>query len=737
MDYWRYRILHFLGSTSFFFWIAIRATYAQTHEVAFGEERNFPLPEKYEKSKYISVADQGETKYAVWTPHQKEIMIASFDSTLSSFHDELKPVEIDFDDLYTADFNNDGLPDAILTNRQNQTVSILLSLLSDSLSILKTIPLPIEPANILLGDYNNDGNADILIYAQNSPGLVTLKGNGKGGFAFGKIIAQENAIGAADFAQVNNDQLIDLLVWDWVKREIHIYYGVGNGRFIDQSVFPAEGEVEELHTAPASRIHGLELVLKTSNPSGFQFWEGNEYGDFQIKNSIAIQGQINSYCVGDINNDGFNDILTAVNPAALEVFINNDGESFSERMEYAAGSFPQDVTLVSPHREEPKDCILYDKRGGQFIVYRNATRQSSMLDSLQLATGVSPTEIIASDFNCDGISDVALINDIYPSLSLYFGQKTYNPIGPYMYSLTEKPSHVSYYSTTKSSWQFVLSYSSSNQISFFTIDTTNSSVTNAFIGCEGDSRVIETKLTNSNPAKFITLNTITSEGRSLSFYDQLGPSTFIERTFRLSSPNELLSATVGDVNNDSLLDIIYAYRNADSAQVALGVSFGDSIYSMKRRIVSRELELQDVKQIMLWLSDFNNDGFCDILFYAGSPSNCLMVARGRGDGYFDDPQIAAKALQLFEPSDIQLVDLDRDGFTDIVVGTSHGGRVSWLKNNNDCMFAPERILYIEPQLRSYVIADIDADGKFDLAMTLSKQGVLKIINGKQLDLQSK
>ena len=95
-------------------------------------------------------------------------------------------------------------------------------------------------------------------------------------------------------------------------------------------------------------------------------------------------------------------------------------------------------------------------------------RSGAMADSIQIATGVFPTEIIANDFNRDGISDIALVNTKSQSLSLYFGQKAAAPSGPFSYSLTDEPSHLAFHSSTDTTLQLVLSFPQSHQISYFT-----------------------------------------------------------------------------------------------------------------------------------------------------------------------------------------------------------------------------------------------------------------------------
>jgi hypothetical protein len=235
----------------------------------------------------------------------------------------------------------------------------------------------------------------------------------------------------------------------------------------------------------------------------------------------------------------------------------------------------------------------------------------------------------------------------------------------------------------------------------------------------------------------VTLNKTQQEGNSLSFYEQLGSTTFIERTFRLSPPDYLLGASIADLNHDGFPGIVYVYRTGDTSMVELGVAYGDSAYSMKHRIVSREFALPDVKQVFIWLVDFDNNGILDFLMQAGDPVDYLMVAKGMGNGLFNDPKIITSGLPIEERSNLQIVDVDGDGFPDIVIGSQKLGRVAWFRNRGDCNFDTEQTLAIQHDLSHYAIGDVDADGIKDLVMTLGNMGVMKIVNGKQLPFRAK
>jgi hypothetical protein len=241
-------------------------------------------------------------------------------------------------------------------------------------------------------------------------------------------------------------------------------------------------------------------------------------------------------------------------------------------------------------------------------------------------------------------------------------------------------------------------------------------------------------MSRSNQAEFITLNASSQEGNSISFYEQLGVTKFIERTFRLSPPDNLLGASIADFNRDKFPSIVYAYRTGDTSMVELGVAFGDSSYSMKRRIISRELALPNVKHVFIYTVDFDRDSVLDLLMQAGPPVEYLMVAKGKEEGLFLDPKIIVSGLSIEDRSDVQIIDVDKDSLPDIVIGSRKLGRVLWLRNRGSCNFNLDRTLAVEPGLSHYVVTDINGDGRNDLAMTLWKKGILKIINGKRLPL---
>jgi FG-GAP-like repeat len=89
--------------------------------------------------------------------------------------------------LVTADFNHDGKPDVVALN-DNNVLSILLGSGNSAFAASKTIAtLPANTASIaarmVAGDFNGDGNQDVVVLPSGGNFVRVFLGHGDGTFA--------------------------------------------------------------------------------------------------------------------------------------------------------------------------------------------------------------------------------------------------------------------------------------------------------------------------------------------------------------------------------------------------------------------------------------------------------------------------------------------------------------------------------------------------------------------------
>lgn len=164
-----------------------------------------------------------------------------------------------------------------------------------------------------------------------------------------------------------------------------------------------------------------------------------------------------------------------------------------------------------------------------------------------------------------------------------------------------------------------------------------------------------------------------------------------------TSPHEI---KIADINGDGWLDIvaicsskIYWFRNLKTTPATFEMN---------------TLESATSGGWALDIVDLDGDGDQDIVA-ATYGTNRVTWYRNNGDG----PQTTfAKVTISTHPVPVYVrgVDLDRDGFKDVIVSFSSDKRLSWFKNNNNASFT-EHIISTEGW--SIEIGDLDSDGWTD------------------------
>jgi hypothetical protein len=126
------------------------------------------------------------------------------------------------------------------------------------------------------------------------------------------------------------------------------------------------------------------------------------------------------------------------------------------------------------------------------------------------------------------------------------------------------------------------------------------------------------------------------------------------------------------------------------------------------------------------LGDFNIDGLTDIVVNfmdKKSNTNDLHILLAQKDGSFIDGNfLIANLVPTYQTSNILSADLNRDGFTDLIIGRSGGDR-----DTTDGLYGDTQLIYLsngtggykalqsttKPYIHNVMIGDVDGDGLVD------------------------
>lgn len=215
-----------------------------------------------------------------------------------------------------GDLNNDGLQD-IITNKSN-TVGWLQNMgggdfYDYSLLFTWNIPNSYERYNDFeIGDIDNDGNLDIVVYF--SSGLKYLKNLGNNNFASSltTINSTSSSYNYSDItlSDINDDGLLDIVYT--IPNAIVWQENIGNGSFGGE--INVTSMVDQPRAVSVADIDndGLKDIVSISYNDNKTAWYknlgGNQFGMQQIISTTI--GQPTELATGDLNGDNLIDIIT-------------------------------------------------------------------------------------------------------------------------------------------------------------------------------------------------------------------------------------------------------------------------------------------------------------------------------------------------------------------------------------------------------------------------------------------
>lgn len=707
-------------------WLTTHHGRAQTLETSFGVIRSYGLSSDFERLSSLNFSPSQSNAVLLWSPKNPVVALASFDS-LGNPSLRNYTLTTTFDDVRVIDLHGTKQPALLLLDRSKRSISFISSLGGDTLVVTSSLGLPFEPDGIAIGDLNNDRREDILLYARNTPGIIPYLNRRKGQFAPAPTIAPDNPISTLTLTHLNDDNVLDIVMYDWAKSEIHFLYGVGRARFFDQTVIPINGELKEMLFVDMNGDLLSDLVLWLSKPSSVQWREGNGLGDFVQRNTVEMVEPV-KMGVADLNGDGWRDFLFLTKKLSLQAILVGGDEPLTDQIEHAVG-FASDVIVSDLNGDGLKDALLVAPKQKLFLALMNAQTSVSLNDSLDYATGLQPVGCLIADVNGDRRNDILVLNSESSSMSVYIGRER-GLLGQMSYALPPKPSAISLYSLRDSSARLAVSHSATRSLTFVTIDFRDHTSTTATIPDVGQLEVISEPTRDVGPVQFYCFTPPQpAEGPSLNVFQQISSRTFIEQSFRLTIPDALLGAVATDITGDGFADVAYVYRNAESGGFELATSLGDSASAFTPRVFQLELKETALQKSFLWSADFNNDGKRDLLLAFPQVAKMLKVALGNGNGTFQEPATILQNVRLADRQQLLLIDIDRDGTMDIVLNNADEQRIGWLRGIGDGTFEPFVPLVSSVGVSHFAVGDVNSDGLNDLAVTLQDQGILRIYNG--------
>ncbi|MBU1078597.1 MAG: VCBS repeat-containing protein, partial [Spirochaetes bacterium] len=328
---------------------------------------------------------------------------------------DLETNSIHISNSFRAYIPQNGLTCSGAANGPSQAVTNIEPVLVGQFLFRNNIWPGLYLSSIALGDLDNDGDLD-LVFIGNSGGDIYLRramNDGNGNFGTPILFGTKVHDGSVCMGDTDMDGDLDLIVtgynagWD---RELLQYINPGNGAFnLPKNVGEGQGTIGgEVALADLNNDGALDIVL---TGDGEQFVKYLNDGSGTFGGPLVIDGDIvsSSVVVGDLNNDGAADIVAAgyqgFSKYLLKYMNNGSGgfssaEIFGEEVGFcslALGDINADgyLDLVTSGEDSRLDRYMNDGTG-------------NFAGPFSFGTGVDRSSIALGDINNDGKLDLVV-----------------------------------------------------------------------------------------------------------------------------------------------------------------------------------------------------------------------------------------------------------------------------------------------------------------------------------------
>ncbi|ETR70928.1 MAG: hypothetical protein OMM_02878 [Candidatus Magnetoglobus multicellularis str. Araruama] len=330
---------------------------------------------------------------------------------------------IDNSSVIWGDYDNDGDPDLLLNGQLPDNSGLCKIYTNDGTGGFSDsgIVLPdVYYSSVAWGDYDNDNDLDLLITGETVSGNISViyENNGAGGFSEASgITLTAIRSSAVAFGDYDNDSDKDILMagYDDSQYVSKIYSNMGSGDFQESGIsLVGVGNGPSVDWGDYDNDGDLDILLTGMGGSRTsKVYQNNGNGGFS-DSGISLPGvYLSAASWGDYDQDGFLDILLTGDTSSgriSKIYRNNQAGGFSEALSLSGVAYSS------------SDWGDYDNDGDMDIliagrdvsdnqisrVYTNMGSGTFQESSLAVLPGVENASVSWTDYDNDGDLDLLI-----------------------------------------------------------------------------------------------------------------------------------------------------------------------------------------------------------------------------------------------------------------------------------------------------------------------------------------
>ncbi|CAM2728269.1 unnamed protein product [Rotaria socialis] len=638
--------------------------------------------------------------------------------------------------MIDGDFNGDGNLDVVVANEDDGYLAILLGNGNGTFAgPFYSAPIFSYQISIYAADFNADNVLDLAIANSDIYTLVISLGYGDGSFRDPTFLSPENYY-SAGFAIGNfdKDTILDIVATIPDILAIGVFLGETNGTFGTMTIYFASTDSNPRYIALGDFNKDTKIdiaVLIPDIPSIVVFY-GTGEGTFPKNSTLNLEdaSDSNSMGTGDFNNDGQVDLVTG-NPGSndLSILLLQYKPDFINEITYSQGSgaHPSAVTVGDFNNDLQLDIVVTNS-GNNEVRILMGYNGGSFMTTATYSTGENshPQQVVVANFNKDNQLDIAVVNSWSNALKVFLISNNGTTANSTEYSTGSKsaPNSLAVGDFNKDGWTDIV------------VANTGSSNIGIFLGYDYptfNSQIIRIKQRTSYPTYVVVgdfdrdsqwdIAVTCFKKNSVSVFLGLGNGTFESEISNLLPKSSYPTAmVVGDFNNDNQSDIVVVNSQGKTISALLG--YGNGTFAK-----DISTSTGNSSPVFIAMGDFNKDNKLDIAVAFQKDDN-VGVFMGYGNGSFSQ-QIVYKLSKGSSPVWLIVHDFNEDNVQDMAVANSGGNNIGIFLGYGDGTFRNASLYSTGNNSApcSIAIGDFNGDNRMDIAVANVKGGNIVILFG--------
>ncbi|WP_293337888.1 DUF4347 domain-containing protein [Microcoleus sp. CAWBG58] len=375
-------------------------------------------------------------------------VLENYEHVLNSFGASTNfPITYSLRKVATGDFNKDGNLDLVFaTTGTNRNVSIALGdgtgKFGAATNLNTNPPSDLATWSVAVGDFNKDGNSDLVTANNFTNNVSLLLGNGNGTFGnatyFG-VGANPYTVAAGDF---NSDGNPDLVTANRSSNNISILLGNGNGSFSAATNLSVGLNPYFVLVGDFNKDNKSDFATANLSSNNISILLQNANGSFGAATNFTVANNPNYIVLGDFNGDQNPDLATSNQGSNnVSIILGNGTGSFGAATNYSVARDPLAIA-AGDFNVDGKIDIATANNGSDDVSLLLGNGNGTFGTVINFGVGINPQGIVAGDFNKDGLPDLATANFDSFNTSILLNTTPKVNFGSVTYSGTESTTDI-------------------------------------------------------------------------------------------------------------------------------------------------------------------------------------------------------------------------------------------------------------------------------------------------------